>query len=471
MRNLTANPQDLAVLCQVLKAADPTALQQARADLYRELLHCDSTLGNWARNSDPEMLAIYRWAHYLVTEHLRPQPEEEVSQHLSFYRSEDDDSFEVEDVIRAIRTSKLFAKFRQPSALGFQTELFTFRHELIGLFLASRHLRHELESKRPLHAEDVLTGVDAERWLEVFIFLVDELDSTHLINQVFEAALSLESEYGARLAAYMINSKQVLSSSQASVSRYTQMRLALDAKRFTRPQQVTEETMPEQPTNGTKEVESIQEAYDLGAHGYHAYWPRRHEFIEPERAKFLELLPEKGRILDVGCGPGQDSEYFASIGFQITGVDLSERFVAIAKERVPSANFEKADMRRLTFPDEYFDGIWASFSFLHIPQEDAEATLKGLIRVLKPGGPLFLAVHTSERTNSRLSPVAGLTDERKEQISTFFQEWAQNDFRQLLADVGLRNIVFRPFTRPGGAYPLLSTLSVKPATVAEGEGV
>ncbi|MDX6404654.1 MAG: branched-chain amino acid transport system substrate-binding protein [Blastocatellia bacterium] len=466
IRSLTANPQDLAVLCQVLKSADPAMLQQARAELYRALLHSDSTLGEWARNSSPEISAIYNWAHYAVMEHLRPQAEEEVSQRLSVYRSEVDDEFKVDDVIRAMRTSKLFSTIPQRTALGLSADLLTFRHELIGLFLASRHIRHQLEFERPISVETMLTGLNAERWLEVFVFLVDELDSLPLLNQVFECALALESEYGARLAAYMINSKPALAANVTSVSRYTQMRLALDAKRFKRTQQLKEENVLEQTETGDmREVQSVQEAYDQGALGYHAYWPRRHDFIEPERIEFVGLLPKNGRVLDVGCGPGQDSEYFASLGLQVVGIDLSDQLLTIASERVPTANFEKADMRNLTFPSQHFDGIWASFSFLHIPSEEAEATMRGLLRVVKPGGPVFLAIHTSERTNARVAPIAGLSDEERQQVSTFVQEWAQDDFRRLLTNVGLKIVTFRPFTRPGGAYPLLSTLSINPQAV------
>jgi ABC-type branched-subunit amino acid transport system substrate-binding protein/ubiquinone/menaquinone biosynthesis C-methylase UbiE len=466
IRSLTANPQDLTVLCQVLRSVEPAVLQQARAELYQALLHCDSTLGEWARASTLEMFAIYRWAHYALMEHLRPQAEEEVSQRLAVYRSEGDDSFEVDDVIRAMKASKLFVRFPQRNALGISSDLLTFRHELIGLFLASRHIRHELEFKRPWRTGEVFNDLNADRWLEVFIFLVDELDSSSLLDQVFEWALALESEYGARLTAYMINNKPTVSADASSVSRYARMRLALDAKKCASAPQSKENTMDEHTEAAqTRKIESIQEAYDRGALGYHAYWPRRHDFIEPERTKFLDLIPNIGSVLDVGCGPGQDSEYFASLGLQVVGIDLSDRLLAIARERVPTAVFQRIDMRKLEFPDQHFDGVWASFSFLHIPSDEAKATIRGLVRVLKPGGPIFVAVHTSERSNSRVAPVAGLRDEGQEQISTFIQEWTQEDFRELLTDVGLSIVIFRPFTRPGGTYPLLSTLSTKPYTV------
>jgi len=206
----------------------------------------------------------------------------------------------------------------------------------------------------------------------------------------------------------------------------------------------------------------IQNAYNSGAQGYHAYWPRRHEFIEPERKEFMARLPENARILDVGCGPGQDSEYFSNLGFKVTGIDLSDKFIEIAKKRVPNAAFQKADMRKLDFLPEYFDGIWASFSFLHIPFPDAQKTLAGLLEILKPGGQIFFAIHTSDTTHDRTAPIAGLKDHEEQQVSTFVQEWSQEDFKKLLTDAGLEIKIFRPFDRPGGSYPLLSTLSVKP---------
>ncbi len=98
------------------------------------------------------------------------------------------------------------------------------------------------------------------------------------------------------------------------------------------------------------------------------------------------------RILDVGCGPGRDVKFFCDRGFEAIGIDLSRNLLEIARKNVPKARFYLMDMRNLTFPDKYFDGIWACASFLHVSKRDAERTLNGFHRVLKSSGLLYISV-------------------------------------------------------------------------------
>lgn len=70
----------------------------------------------------------------------------------------------------------------------------------------------------------------------------------------------------------------------------------------------------------------------------------------------LELEPGM-RVLDVGCGPGRHALELAARGMQVTGVDVSRRFVdlaeASASERGLSVDFRRCDARRLAFDAEF----------------------------------------------------------------------------------------------------------------------
>jgi len=102
------------------------------------------------------------------------------------------------------------------------------------------------------------------------------------------------------------------------------------------------------------------------------------------------------KVLDVGCGPGRDAKYFSEHNLDVTGIDLTSKFIEMASQNAPNAKIIQMDMRYLDFPYSTFDGIWACASFLHLPKYDAENTLRRFRRVLKPNGLLYIGVKQGE---------------------------------------------------------------------------
>ena len=93
---------------------------------------------------------------------------------------------------------------------------------------------------------------------------------------------------------------------------------------------------------------------------YHTLYKNR-DFSEAELFidRLIELLqPEKAnRFLDLGCGKGRHSIYLNKKGFDITGVDLSEKSIACAKlSENTQLHFYRHDMRKL-FRTNYFDVV------------------------------------------------------------------------------------------------------------------
>lgn len=105
---------------------------------------------------------------------------------------------------------------------------------------------------------------------------------------------------------------------------------------------------------------------------------------------FLEKLSQGATVIDVGCGPGQFSQYLKQKGCDVTGVDLSEEMLEIAKQKVLGVEFRKMDMRRLDIPDESYEGLLVAYSLIHIPTVELRTTLKGFLRILKGGGHMLL---------------------------------------------------------------------------------
>lgn len=68
-------------------------------------------------------------------------------------------------------------------------------------------------------------------------------------------------------------------------------------------------------------------------------------------------LPPTAAILDLGCGAGVPVTRWLAARFAVTGVDLSARQIALARELVPAATFHQADMTTLDFPPATFDVV------------------------------------------------------------------------------------------------------------------
>ena len=96
------------------------------------------------------------------------------------------------------------------------------------------------------------------------------------------------------------------------------------------------------------------------------------------------------RILDIGCGLGRDSLYFASKGFEVTATDIVADFLPPVKNRDNSIKVAVMDMTRPSFAGGSFDAVYSFASFLHIPHELSLETLAGFRAMLKPEGLLFI---------------------------------------------------------------------------------
>ena len=109
----------------------------------------------------------------------------------------------------------------------------------------------------------------------------------------------------------------------------------------------------------------------------------------------LELLKNKrkGQMLDIGCGFGEIDILLAqSTDFEITGFDITERAVKIAKENIRKADLsdrikiEEGDIYKLKYPNNYFD---VAVSFGYVSAATYPGVQKEIARVLKPGGILI----------------------------------------------------------------------------------
>lgn len=111
---------------------------------------------------------------------------------------------------------------------------------------------------------------------------------------------------------------------------------------------------------------------------------------------FLKMLGDgKKQILDVGCGTGKASLFFARLGHQVRCLDLSIgmlRETMSQKNDGHDLNSTLANMKNLPFPGNSFDGLWTMAAVVHLPRQDRKTALSEFYRVLKPNGVLGLSV-------------------------------------------------------------------------------
>lgn len=102
----------------------------------------------------------------------------------------------------------------------------------------------------------------------------------------------------------------------------------------------------------------------------------------------------RGRVLEVGVGTGLNLGHYAE-GTQVTGIDLSARMLAVARERAErlgrAVDLRTGDAEALDLADASFDSVVISFALSTIP--DHRRALAEARRVLLPGGRLLVLDH------------------------------------------------------------------------------
>jgi len=146
------------------------------------------------------------------------------------------------------------------------------------------------------------------------------------------------------------------------------------------------------PSEGTDPAATVRRKYEGQAETYFDSEPQE---PSPNARAFLSRQPPGRRVLVVGCGTGTDLAVLLEMEHRPHGIDFSPGMVDLARRRLQGTpvRAERMDVRRLRFGPGSFDGVFFTpgvYSFL--PGRDARvAVLRDLLRLLAPGGFLFLS--------------------------------------------------------------------------------
>lgn len=142
--------------------------------------------------------------------------------------------------------------------------------------------------------------------------------------------------------------------------------------------------------------------------------------------RFLKQLSPQAKILDIGCGPGNFTQYLVSKGFEVEGIDIAEEMLRIARSHLPQIQFTQGDLSALPYPDESFDAVFSAYSLIHVAQADIAKTIIGIQRILTSKGLVFVL---AQKGNSDHFIAEPLMPERQNFVNFFSLDNLVQDFQ------------------------------------------
>jgi ubiquinone/menaquinone biosynthesis C-methylase UbiE len=190
-----------------------------------------------------------------------------------------------------------------------------------------------------------------------------------------------------------------------------------------------------------------------------------------------EQLPAGSRVLEVAPGPGYFAIELAKLDqYEITGLDISQTFVDIARANATQAHvtvdFRRGNASGMPFEDQTFDYIVCRAAFKNF--SDPVGALEEMHRVLKPGGrAMIIDLRKDASWNSikeaakemHLGPVNGMITKLTFRFMLLPRAYTKRDFEQLVSQAHFRKVQIQE--SPIGLEILLRKSAGKIAELAE----
>ena len=168
----------------------------------------------------------------------------------------------------------------------------------------------------------------------------------------------------------------------------------------------------------------VRSGYDQCAAAYHE---SRKSEAGREFFALLGVLEDGAAVLDVGCGAGVPVTRTLAERYSVTGVDISDSMIKLAKANVPTGVFLRADVMSVEFTPSTFDAVTAFYSIFHIPRQEHPALFRRIHDWLKPGGYLLCLLPRYDE-ETYIDEFFGST--------MFWSSYAMGDYVQILNGIG-----------------------------------
>ncbi|MBA9027732.1 MULTISPECIES: class I SAM-dependent methyltransferase [Bacillaceae] len=170
---------------------------------------------------------------------------------------------------------------------------------------------------------------------------------------------------------------------------------------------------------------------------------------------FIEYVPSGAKVADLGCGDGYGSMKLASLGYHVTGLDLSSEMIEIAHAKTQGMDhisFVQGDLAKLPFRNQEYDAVLAINSLEWT--ENPLLALKEMHRVVKQGGYGCIGIlgpTAMPRKKHSYPKILG-----KDVIMNTLQSW---DLEKLASDNGWEIIADKGIPKRGVDYTKLNYLA------------
>ena len=161
-------------------------------------------------------------------------------------------------------------------------------------------------------------------------------------------------------------------------------------------------------------TDGLVKTYEKYAHERASYSPD--EFKVQERSEFLNFLQDEERetLLEIGCGPGQDAQFFQSQGLRVLAVDNTPTMVKLTAEKgIPAQVLDCYDLDKI---NGRFDAVYTMNCLLHIPKQDFDQVLCLISKRLHNSGLMYLGIWGDQNFE-------GIWEQDRYEPKRFFSFW------------------------------------------------
>jgi ubiquinone/menaquinone biosynthesis C-methylase UbiE len=135
----------------------------------------------------------------------------------------------------------------------------------------------------------------------------------------------------------------------------------------------------------------VRDAYGARAAEYISLFGSINAAAEQDREYVLAWAQTvDGRVIDIGCGPGQWTDYLHQRGVDIEGVDPVPEFIDEARQRYPGVDYRIGHAEQLGVDDASLGGVLAWYSLIHTDPDQMGEPLTEFARCVRPGGTLVI---------------------------------------------------------------------------------